>query len=422
MWETAIFRLPEHDPVTTMTDDTDDGASSFGERWLDVLNDAGAFSFNVWADDPDADSIRLQDEVQFIDETVAIFGGIIEERSETIVARDEEAGQLVTFSGRQKLALLEWARVEPWLGVGRKPIETDRLFNWTSPPFDDSTWIPAGDIMSVDSARFDWPLTPVGVGFPVAQGYDPPQMIWDPGANREDAPDGECYFRAPFTAPADGKYVLFVIVDNIGEFYIDSQFVGSVKISDASGFFRATVIPIELTAGDHIFAARAENLPVQHGGLFNPGALAFAMFRADASNRPIGDPILISSNGTTLVYGYPSYPPGMTVGQAMDILLNEAQSRGLFPWLTWTFDDAVDTDGNPWPFTGDLSTKTGSDYLTTLKEWCVTYCDAKIEHGGWELRLAAKGTLGVSSGVTLSPAPVVDPDSGNLVEYEVTVQ
>lgn len=412
-----IIRPPFGTVIASIGDDTDDGLSTFADRMQDIKNDAGPCSFALHAEDPDAALIQVHDQFTFIDQGNPIYAGVIDQITETRVSQGEEARQVYEFDGHQRVAQCEWARVYPWRGLGALPIESDRLFNWTSPPFDDSSWIAAGEIMLIDNARTAWPVTPIAIGFPVESGA---YMIWDPGTNAEEAPVGECYFRRQFTIPTEGRYVLVAIIDNRGEFYIDSQVLGTVDVLDGYGFVRATLMPVMLSAGDHTLAIKAENLSRTSGD--NPAAVAYALYEADDANQPLAGTFpLIVSDFNTLVYGYPPYPPGMTVGQALDILLAEAQARGVLPFVSWNFDEALDSGGNPWSFTGDLSTKTGTDYFTVLKEWAVTYLDFRMNEQN-ELQVYTKDGMGVGSGVTISPAPVVDPDSGNLIEYEVVRQ
>lgn len=418
-WITEITRLNTAETVASISDQTDDGLSTFGEQWTDRMNDAGPFRFSMWANDPDLPLIAVNDSVRFIDNGVEVFGGVIESITEERVARDEEAGQLWTFAGRQRAAALSWARTFPWFGVGRLPVEEDRLFNWTSPPFDDSTWIGAGEILTVDAARAGWPVSPIAIGFPLASGA---YMIWDAGANATDAAAGECFFRRFFNVSA-GRYVLVTVADNLADFYIDAQILGTVQQRDGYGFVRASLMPITLSAGDHVLAIRGENLtPTVPGS--NPAAVAYALYEADDANQPTGDPVIVSDS-STLVYGYPDYPPGMPIGQAIRILVAEAQDRGVIPFVNVTFNDLTDTNGNDWP-TGDLSTKTGTDLLTVLQEWAVTYIDFSVTMGAdasiYDLNCYRKGEMGTSSGVTLAPAPVVDNRSGNLVQHRVLRQ
>lgn len=412
------------DGFTVLTDLEDPtrliGSRSFGKHWLDQHNEPGSGGIKLHNVDGDALLIQLNDVVQYLLYGQVAYATLVQNAQSTLMHPDEEVELVTTLDGPGVDAMLEWAVVFPAMGTNRTPIETERVFNWTAPlgTYDDSGWGTAASIMSVDAAKFTggqgWVLQPTGEGFPDNTGA---AMIWAPPGSATDAPEGDCYFRQHFTTSA-GRHVIYLIIDNYGEVYIDGQLI--VTVNEADGFQNVTFQPFELSGGTHTLAVFAHNSADTGAPGNNPGAAAWAIYDADQANTPLD--VVAVSNSSVLGVFYPPYPPGMTPGEALLVALGEAHDRGTIPWVQPTFDGDLDSGGNPWPEVADLATKTGNDVLTFARELSGTYIDYRVRPGDFALDAWVKGYRGSARDVPLIPAPAGNPRLGNLTALVVRRQ
>lgn len=398
-----------------------------GISWSDERRGPGSGSIVVQLDDPtyppDA-RVWRNHLVQFRDDGVLTAASLIDRITERTMSptgtRVAGAQQAATLQGLGVSAILDRARVQPAAGAdyhgGRhrgSPKEQDRVFDWTSPQFDASTWTGAHQIMTVDAAHGGgWPHQPMGEDFTLTTGA---YMVWSPQGTDLIAPVGQVPFIRDVEITSPGRHALEVIIDNLGWVRVDTQHLANVDVRD--GFTRATFIVIDdLSAGWHRFAFYARN--VGDGSNQGPGAVAFNLHKVDQQNKPTA--LVARSDSNTMMLDYPSQLPGWTLGQVMLLLLDEAWARGLLPTIEPDFTAQTDSAGRPWPIIRDgISTKTGTGYATFLDE-----CVGKGLLDWW--RVAPNGrTFSMFSTppatgpvATLVPAPVENPRTGSVVELD----
>lgn len=375
---------------------------------LALVEDGDWLAFSLVEPDEDVDDIVFMARVGFNGPA----GGDSNETG--TIAQGEERDQVTTLVGPGVLSILDGGAVYPSRGTGALPPEDDRVFNWTAPVFDDSGWATAAVMMSVATAQGptsgtgDWPYQPFGDGFPPDSGAN---MIWDAGSTSDLALEGDCYFRKTFTMPGTGWMVLYALIDNIGEVYLDGQ-----RILEVGGFLNASLLqPIELSAGEHLIAVHGHNYPDDGFVGGNPGGIALAVYQADAGGVPHGAPLLVTDSSWK-IEAYPAEAPGMTPGEVMRVCLEEAQARGVLTEVTLTFTDTLDTIGQPWPVVTDIATKVGTDILTFFREIAATYTDMWM-NADFEMAAVVKGLLAtLPPDVTLeAPTDPDDPTTGNLL-------
>ena len=414
------------------------------QQFQDTLSEAGSGSFVLQNDDADNATLTLDDPrfVTFRVNGAGAWTMLVEAFEKTLVGSAEDA-EATKWSGRGHLAYLERGVVYPSRGVNTLPIEEDRLFNWTSPVFDDSAW---GHVHSPGRAMQimipgGWGSTSVGTlvdrQFP---DWDASALWPSPGTAYKGTP-GDVYFRQSVTIVAQGTYTLFIIMDNTGEFYVDGTLVGSPGSSDGNGFHTQTVATVDLSPGTHTFAAHVLNIarptqPYNADGTQdrNPGMLMWALYPVDATgagptlvdylpgtHRPIpAGNAIAHSDSTCRAAAFPASPPGMTPGQVIRIALEEAQGRGALAGVALDFTDDVDSNGSPWPNVADIATKVGNDLLTFYREIAGTYVDLWMQPGSLTLSAYRNGTMGSLTGVTFHPpTDLYDPSSGNLTALTI---
>lgn len=112
---------------------------------------------------------------------------------------------------------------------------------------------------------------------------------------------------------------------------------------------------------------------------FNPAAIIVSVHAYDTNGLGA---LLATSNASWRCLPYPENEPGMTPGEVVGILINEAKARGCFQALQTTFGAYVDTDGRPWRQVGDISVRVGDDYLTVMNQLAETYVDFQMSPSG----------------------------------------
>jgi hypothetical protein len=400
-------------------------------QWQDELNETGSASMEIPNEHVDATTINEGNVVVFADEGWTVFGWIVKEIERVQIARGEESEQVTTFSGVGLLGLLAEAVVYPPRGVGRTPATDERYFSWFSPDYEAQWFWPQATMLG--KWRDMTTLGPIWIdskGNPLPEDWPDPdaQWIWGPGTSTTAAPIGDCYFAGEFIVPPGVDMIeLFVASDNNSVIYFDGQEMGKAQWDREDTV--AWEKTIEVTPGEHYIAIKATNIPMADAiaadiepvgreagpaeGL-NPGGVLCTVYATDGLDL-IGNPLYQSHDGWR-VLAYPSTPPGMTPGMAMWHCVYEALLRGTLSGLRIAFNDESDSDGNPWPVYGDISTKIGTDYLTFFRELCATYVDMWMEPASFTLHAWVKGMRG-SQRADVELRPVTDPNnpwSGNL--------
>jgi hypothetical protein len=403
-------------------------AGSMRRQWQEELNETGSASMVIPNEDPDSTVVNEGDVIVFADEGWAVFGWLVKEIERVQIARSEEIEQVTTFSGVGLLGLLAEALVYPQRGLHRKPLpnKDDRYFSWFSPDYEAQWFWPTATVIATygELAGGDsyWRSLP-----PPDEWTDPQAAwIWAPGATTEWAPSGDCYFAADFTVPEGvTNIVLKFACDNIAKVYFDGDNIGEAEwaMDDTYPLDHYT----EVTPGEHYIAAWVQNAPEEPDfvGTYthNPAGMICTVY--PANEEEITGPPIYRSGDDWRILAYPASPPGMTPGMAMWHCIYEAGfGRGTLDGLEITWNDEVDTDGNPWPIVGDISTKIGTDILTFFKELAVTYVDFAMDPANFRMHAWVKGMRGANrTGPDGSPTgpvelyPVTDtsdPWSGNL--------
>lgn len=380
-----VLRLPALTVVSTLPD-------SFDRRFQLARNDVGSGSLDLLNTDPALALIQDNDYVEFSVNGTAVGGFVVKEIGAKIIDTGEESDEITTLSGPGQMLVLEWARTYPALGIGSLPEADIRRFNWTAPEFvEDPDWDPATQVVTVLEAQGgNWPTQPFGEGFPGDSGA---YMIWDETGNTSGVGvnQGSCYARKDIVFTG-GHYGFFGLIDNQGEVYVDGQLVMEINYLD--GYHRVTAAFLDLSAGTHTIAVHGNNI-----NNANPAGVALAIYEADANNQPTT--LVAVTDSTWNLVGYPAAPPGMTVGEALDIWLGEAKARGALTFLDPTFTTALDSDGVAWPELGDLSTRTWSDGLSFVGDLVNQYVDTRVDPD-FDWHVWAKGSGGTATGVVLA--------------------
>ena len=364
--------------------------------WQDLLSEPGSGQIVLQNDDTDlASFVGDGDDLVLLRYAgQAAFMLMCESSVREVVPIEEEAGETTTWTGRGHLALLERAEVYPTGGVGRRPIEDDRPFNWTSPALDDSGWALATTMNTAGGAKTGWNGGP-GPYFDADFPDNTALVLWASSGAATTAPTGACYFRQDITVPTAGLHTIYLATDNHGDLYVDGQL-----IVESDDFVEMTQLSIELSVGTHLVAVRGFNDALGTDNANDPAGITWAIYSTNPATG--ADLALIAhSDATCRIVEYPPEPPGMTPGQVMNVVLDECQARGILTGIVRTWTDDVDSDGVAWPFV-DIATKTGTDLLTFFREMAATHIDFWLEPGTLRLFAYDLAGRGATRAITLA--------------------
>lgn len=408
-----VFRHPDYTtPHRVLT-----GLSDFG--WQDRVGETGTATITIPNEHPDQLEVAVDDLVRFELHGSAAFMAALGNRENHQHPGGTNSPETV-LTGTGHIGLLSEMVVLPARGPGVKPVEVDRLFSWPAPEFDDTSWPAAIEIQAQETPSEDWggldvdhPLLPVG--WPEGSGA---KWIFDATGSPSWAPAGTRYARRTFTIPGGTTRVMVYFgTDWRGELYFDGQLILTQDVDAGSWVGTTSTQVVDVTPGPHTLAVWCENDVDPEGDMtHNPGGFVVALYAMNPVGTLDAYPLLVSDANWRLIF--PPSPPGMTPGEVIIIILEEAQALGYLTGWEVTFTKHVDSNGVPWPVVGDISTKVGTDYATfVLDELAQTYCDVRAQPGGLVLDAYVPGGLGGASTVDFTvAADENDPTSGNLTE------
>lgn len=409
---------------------------TYARSWVETLSDAGSGSITFGNDDPTLPDVVEGSLIRFslkgqpavtmgceVVDALLIGGGDND---------DEQAALETTWTGRLHGAVTtEHAVLYPSRGIRTLPVQENMSFDYTLPEYDDTGMGRPAVLTNVETARdLLWYVSPL-VRFIAATpddiGRDFPDpfaaLLWAPGATLlrgrplpADA-GGDGWGRRQITFPSDGTYRGFGFCDDSMSATLDGVTWWTIA---GGGYGNTGSGDIEATAGVHTLAFHGHNLTDAQiawsenpGGVFNPGFVAYSIFRSDAINT---DGFIAHSDGTEKFVGYTTIP-GMTPGRAWRLFSDKAEARGV-AMPARGFTDLVDSAGKPWPFL-DLSTRVGNDGFSILREWSVSAIDWKMRVGSFTLDMWNLGGAGVSRSVALhGPTDPDDETSSTLTRLE----
>lgn len=380
-------------------------------KWLDDLNDVGSWSLDVLVDHPDAAALTDGRFVRIKLDGVARFFGPVETRRKVVADPSaRKAGRVVEVGGRGGLSILERAVVYPELGVGF--ISPDvRFFNFASADYDDSAWSPVTLLARQDDTTGANPKSPAPEEWPDPLAY----WIWDSTGFTPPTAVGDVYFRmGSFGVFQTTDARVFITADDGFELYLDGAKLGAETAAGIWGKTRYFDVRLSGSyANPHCIAVKGTNL-ARPNPLTNGAAIIVAIAELLGGGQTVGPPILRSESYWKLL-AYPSSPPGMTPGKILDVLLSEAQARGCFPSLSWSFDPFFDSDGVAWPNEIDVSFPVGTSLLDVVRKLVDEHAldvsfspatvtlHAYVSRGGPSATVVAVGTNVNRLGFTKSP-------------------
>ncbi len=370
---------------------------ALGKAWGMTYQDdfPGGFSFNLQNSDTAGLALAgFGAVIQFRLDDVPVFAGIVEDIEVRAVAPGEERDQYTEISGRGTIALNDSWVTYPERPVSETLTNTRRLFNFASFYFDDSGW---GNAVEIEQGLGD----PGGPreGFPVGLPNEALSAWWIQSQANDingSVPAGDQYYRAPNLDVVGARLVrIFITADNSHELYLDDELlhVDSVDVAGGVGWAGIKTVDRYLTNGQHQFAVKVTNVA---GADPNPSGFIFAALNLTNSGSQLGTPVLVSDDSWKAL-GYPSEPPGFTVGRVLEIMLTEAAVRGVIvPALG--FSATLNSDGDAWATTPDISVGIGTRGLAFFATMVEAYVDLAMDPDTHTMRAWPKGQRGSPTG------------------------
>lgn len=223
---------------------------SFNRKFRDPISDVGGGSLELPADDPQNADVEYGKVVRFEKDGRKLFSIILNKRDASSVVQGGRARQARTYSGLSLGGILDEAVVYPEYGVGRQPWNRNRWFNYGSPYLDTSAWAMASKKARQGSQTYFWTGAPDGWVDPDAN------WIWGPDGSSLHAPEGICYFYYKNPTFEKMNAAIFFTGDNEVELMADGAIIGT-----SSDWQYLRRIDLQLTEGEHTFAAKVTNWP-----------------------------------------------------------------------------------------------------------------------------------------------------------------
>lgn len=367
--------------------------------------------------------------------------GVIEDITVTVVATNEEAGEVTVVSGRGLAALFDKVRIRPDKGMDLRPSHPTRWFNFSADRLRDD---------DPDGPQGAWPF---GVNqdpdydsnnyFGRPEGYVDTSGQWvAPHDTRtEFAPGGTWYGRARFEAEDDYNAVLVQFAaDDQGELWIDN-----VPVCRSEGVYLGGCIQAEipLAAGEHLVGVKVDNL-----NELRTGFVAAIWSLSDG----MPDELLWRADDNTMrTLGWPDDPPGFTPGEVVRLVVDEVQnlSPARLEDVTFSFISASDSGSVEWDEVVDITCSApGDSILTFLEMLGETYLDWWVSPTSLQMNARIRGTRGqdrtatvifekgtcrrvtheqvgseratvaLVTGANFAPFTVTHPDAGSTGVYE----
>lgn len=411
------YRTPAH----VVTPSIPTGAGTFAREWQPRLNERGSGKLTVLNSGPDRAEIRCDDTVRLLLDGRVVASFLVDTLESATLPAATEQGQppaTTVASGSGPLALLDRGAVVPSLGWDRLPVQFDRVLGWPDVRFPDYAWPTAVSYGTyADPGLVDWfdqDGNPWPEKWPLVSGSTPAQWCGPPsGTATNAAPLLNVWGRRKLTITVEGDHVLYFSCDNTGEAYLDG-----FKLATSKGFMGTSVSdPIRLDAGTHQLAFHVANAIDDGPPGDNPCGYIFELWRQE-NGLPVER--VAYSDGTELLVESP-YPPGMTDGQIIRMMVEENQAEGWLPGLELSFDDDTDSAGVPWAVKGERTTKVGGLGKFLIEEMAGQTVDLRVRDGAPVLDAYVLDGLGVALDLTLQAVTDrSDPTSGNLTELSHT--
>lgn len=405
----ATFAVADLDDLATTTAVTTKILAAEGDT---DLNDLGSGAINVPFGETVTPSPVGRAVIVSFDGTPAhAFVGEVTQPVEVTVG--EEARMTTEYSGRGLGSILDRYIVRPTLGYDVYPWAWTRTFSCFSPEYADwTTWDDAIELGPVGDPSLNYTGSPNG--FP---DFDV-TWIQPVEADADSCPRGYWWTQDEFVLATDGFVKFFAAGDDAFVVYLDGfEIIRVDQQRNSTAGFRETHIATQyLTAGTHRIGAKVINNFGQNDPGYGEGANEFGNTSVFLlSGRYInpagflGDRV-VETSASWKVIGFLDDPPGMTIPEIVEAIIDENVNDGILP---------VFTTSNTGTFPElETVTVTVGDSLAKLlaDDWGGVYIDWHVPPTALDVQLWPLGERGDPSGTTFATSS--NPALSNLRHLE----
>lgn len=363
-------------------------------------NDVGSLSFQILRDDTGAVNlgvtgerieVTLTDDLSGSEQTMMI--GRVGPWSQVHDDRGEEAAQTYSVSLPGTLSYLADAMVYPRVDAGLFQSKADtRFFNFASPDWDGWLSWPAATALYQQGN----PATSY-YGVTIPKDWPDPLAYWiwsrplDPTALSS---AGTAYFRTEIETEA-GNHAIYITADDSWRLYIDGEPVDEhYTYGDWEKTFAVTH---EFNAGTHTIGVFCTNLQGYVAGLI------CSIFKTGSDQ--VLETLVAHTDASWSTLSYPTSPPGMTPGEIMKVIFDEALARGTLTigGTAWSYDftETDDSLGNAWTEPIEMTMKIGESVLDAVRKMAETWVDIRVDMATQTFQMVNKGTFNTNPAINL---------------------
>lgn len=334
---------------------------------------------------------------------------------ETRVSQAGPSGETLTVTSESHAQILKEAMVRPYGGESFRPTSRSRSFGAHAPETDTSSWPNA-------VLQYEGIASPIA-GVPGYEPWEPPDGWPEPiddvdWISFETAPSdtaGIRPLRGTFSNPTQQDLWIAVSSDDGCRPYMDGlELFGWTVRYPGEGSFRSlwrTVVR-DVSAGSHDISVDLEVLSGTPSGP-RRGMVAVGIWALPAAGTILGSSNFISGTSTawkcrTSAGDFPAGNPH----EALDALLDDAQTVDMADGVTITSSASQDSNGDSWTTEVPAALAVGQSLFSVLDSWrAAGVCEWDMDKASQELHLYNPDGLGSASGAEFTDAVDILEDS-----------
>lgn len=349
-----------------------------GSYYTEEESDAGACEVivpNAATGSGDVDRGRL---LRFNVDGEPDHTALIEKVAATVRSTDNK--RLVRkVTGRDWVAELGEAPVEPPFGIGQPPVPQVIHFDWRHPQVLRTGWtapVWTGPVVGATRDPFDNPWVDPGITLlrPETEAWPDPLAGWMAAEAPDDGgshPEGATHYAQAFFDTTPGPAVSVFTGDDNAQLALQGILVDEGAPGPVAQFASCTAHPLP-AVGDQLFVAVRVKNSGTPGNVDNPMGWVHTLYQdLDGTARLSWENVVARTGpnpaGSQLVGGgwlsWAGAAPSFTPGYAFYTLFAAAQLSGHLPGWTLGFTATHDSAGEPWISTDALTARVNDDSL-----------------------------------------------------------
>lgn len=188
--------------------------------------------------------------------------------------------------------------------------------------------------------------------------------VWDRDTRVSAAPVGDVYLRREFTTAVACSITVYASADESFTVYLDGERILHQSGQGTNAWQNLYSATTDVAAGGHVLGMRARNTSS------TAAAICTAFQVGDAKINAADILLCYTGDGQWKINPYPNLAPGLTPGEILRTLIEEAKDRGVDSFLAvdYDFTDATDSNGAPWTQVYDWAFNVGDEYTAVIQK------------------------------------------------------